>query len=180
MTTLEEVFLHLETERDAAEGGDIPPNVSHNVPADISQPASSGGSEMDNDEDDDDDDNDERDALPKSATPPAVASAVADNHATKMKKAKKQPLTWSELDALPLRPHAWRTLGAMLRLRCVIMMRDLQRLYLMIALPLGFTAIGLYLNSIQVRHRGRDQATNAVIDCLSITRSFCPSCNRLA
>lgn len=57
---------------------------------------------------------------------------------------------WMQIDDLELRPTCCRTLFALLKLRCCILLRDLQRLYLMIVLPLGFTAIGLYLNSIQV------------------------------
>lgn len=57
---------------------------------------------------------------------------------------------WMQIDDLELKPTCCRTLFALLKLRCCILLRDLQRLYLMIVLPLGFTAIGLYLNSIQV------------------------------
>ncbi|EAA07114.4 AGAP010416-PA, partial [Anopheles gambiae str. PEST] len=44
----------------------------------------------------------------------------------------------------------WSTIGALLKLRLTILFRDIQRLYLLIILPLAFTALGLYLNSIQV------------------------------
>lgn len=57
---------------------------------------------------------------------------------------------WLALEDVQLMPSCVRTLVALLKLRIVILLRDLQRLYLMIVLPLGFTAIGLYLNSIQV------------------------------
>lgn len=57
---------------------------------------------------------------------------------------------WFELDNMVLCVSRWNTLWALLKIRVTILLRDLQRLYLMIILPLGFTAIGLYLNSIQV------------------------------
>lgn len=58
--------------------------------------------------------------------------------------------SWLALDDIQMAPSTLRTLCALLKLRIIILLRDLQRLYLMILLPLGFTAIGLYLNSIQV------------------------------
>jgi ATP-binding cassette, subfamily A (ABC1), member 5 len=57
---------------------------------------------------------------------------------------------WMDLADIKLKPSKWKTVAALLKLRVTIITRDLQRLYLMIFLPLGFTAIGLYLNSIQV------------------------------
>lgn len=38
---------------------------------------------------------------------------------------------------------------ALLRLRTLRMFRDIQKLYIMIVLPLTFAALGLYMNSIQ-------------------------------
>lgn len=57
---------------------------------------------------------------------------------------------WMDLDDIPLYPSRWSTIGALLKLRLTILFRDIQRLYLLIILPLAFTALGLYLNSIQV------------------------------
>ncbi|XP_049544231.1 cholesterol transporter ABCA5-like isoform X2 [Anopheles darlingi] len=57
---------------------------------------------------------------------------------------------WMDLDDIQLYPSRWCTIGALLKLRLTILFRDIQRLYLLIILPLAFTALGLYLNSIQV------------------------------
>lgn len=47
------------------------------------------------------------------------------------------------------KPNFTQTLIALLRLRVLRMFRDLQKLYIMIVLPLAFAALGLYMNSIQ-------------------------------
>lgn len=57
---------------------------------------------------------------------------------------------WAELDDITLEPTFSSTVWALLIIRCTILIRDLQRLYLMIVVPLLFVGIGLYLNSIQV------------------------------
>lgn len=58
--------------------------------------------------------------------------------------------SWAELDDITLAPSFSSTIKALLIVRCTILIRDLQRLYLMIIVPLIFTGVGLYLNSIQV------------------------------
>ncbi|XP_058834897.1 cholesterol transporter ABCA5-like [Topomyia yanbarensis] len=57
---------------------------------------------------------------------------------------------WMDLDDIELKPSCSNTIVALLKLRITILFRDIQRLYLLIILPLAFTALGLYLNSIQV------------------------------
>ena len=57
---------------------------------------------------------------------------------------------WIELDDIVLKATVHDIILALLKLRLTILLRDIQRLYLMIILPLAFTAIGFYLNSIQV------------------------------
>ncbi|XP_058458945.1 cholesterol transporter ABCA5-like [Malaya genurostris] len=57
---------------------------------------------------------------------------------------------WMDLDDIELKPSCFNTIVALLKLRITILFRDIQRLYLLIILPLAFTALGLYLNSIQV------------------------------
>lgn len=47
------------------------------------------------------------------------------------------------------KPNFTQTLVALLRLRVLRMFRDVQKLYIMIVLPLTFAALGLYMNSIQ-------------------------------
>ncbi|CAG2053674.1 unnamed protein product [Timema podura] len=52
-------------------------------------------------------------------------------------------------DPVETKPNAYQIILALLRLRILRMVRDIQKLYFMIVLPLGFAALGLYLNSIQ-------------------------------
>lgn len=58
--------------------------------------------------------------------------------------------TWMDLDDIVLKPSLLSTTYALLKLRTIILFRDLQRLYLMILVPLLCCGVGLYLNSIQV------------------------------
>lgn len=58
--------------------------------------------------------------------------------------------SWMELDDIVLKPCLLSTTYALLKLRTIILFRDLQRLYLMILVPLLCCGVGLYLNSIQV------------------------------
>lgn len=58
--------------------------------------------------------------------------------------------SWLELDDIVLKPSLVSTTYALLKLRTIILFRDLQRLYLMILVPLLCCGVGLYLNSIQV------------------------------
>ncbi|KAL7012162.1 hypothetical protein ACKWTF_014662 [Chironomus riparius] len=58
--------------------------------------------------------------------------------------------SWMELDDITLQPSIWSITYALLKLRVTILIRDLQRLYLMILVPLLCCGVGLYLNSIQV------------------------------
>ncbi|XP_034945670.1 ATP-binding cassette sub-family A member 5-like [Chelonus insularis] len=54
------------------------------------------------------------------------------------------------LDPIKIRPNFFQTLYAMLRLRVLRLFRNLQLLYFTIVAPLAFVVLGLYLNSIQV------------------------------
>lgn len=47
--------------------------------------------------------------------------------------------SWTELDEICLEPSTFSTIQALLVVRCTILIRDLQRLYLMIVVPLIFT-----------------------------------------
>ena len=62
----------------------------------------------------------------------------------------KNSTNWMDLDDIEFKPTCFKTMTALLKIRIIILFRDIQRLYLLIILPLAFTAIGLYLNSIQV------------------------------
>lgn len=163
MTTLEEVFLRLENDE-----GDGPDDGTGSNAATSAGEAPDDGTSRTATAD--------TDALPTDcsssdalSTPATVAADVRAATATATAGAADDDddwLAWLALDALQLRPSAWRTLAALLRLRCVIMLRDLQRLVLMIGLPLVFTAVGLYMNSIQV----------SICQWLSSTKYYCTIC----
>jgi ATP-binding cassette subfamily A (ABC1) protein 5 len=59
------------------------------------------------------------------------------------------PVTGLGFDSAEVHPNKWQTLIALLRLRVLRLFRDIQKLYFMIVLPLGFAAFGLYVHSIQ-------------------------------
>jgi ATP-binding cassette subfamily A (ABC1) protein 5 len=61
----------------------------------------------------------------------------------------EHPVTGLGFDPVQRNPNKWQTLVALLRLRVLRMFRDIQKLYFMIVLPLGFAALGLYIHSIQ-------------------------------
>lgn len=66
------------------------------------------------------------------------------------------------LENIEAKPNGWQTMCALLRLRTVRLLRDLQKLYFMILLPLFLAALGLYLNSIQtVEPKMKSLALNA-------------------
>lgn len=152
MTTLEEVFLHLETQRDEDEGGGARietgnmENISkkmvrnralsrslslqgrsNSLQSDMGTIRSLPGCKIIHDDDE------------------SVILPIQDTLFMQQNKSN-----WMELNDIELEPENFKTLLALLKLRVTILMRDLQRMYLMIILPLGFVAIGLYLNSIQV------------------------------
>lgn len=62
----------------------------------------------------------------------------------------RSPITGIGLEKIECRPNSFQTLIALLRLRTLRMIRDIQKLYFMVLLPLGLAALGLYFNSIQV------------------------------
>lgn len=170
MTTLEEVFLHLETQREE----DIPGNIENLSKKMVRNRAlsrslslqgrSSSYQSLQNDLDDvigGDGGNGKGTirSLPEERTNHALSTMIAGDRGTiesiiPLKDSIAiQPTAksnWMELDDIELKPGIGKTLFALLKLRIIILMRDLQRLYLMIILPLVFTAFGLYLNSIQV------------------------------
>lgn len=158
MTTLEEVFLHLETQREEEDGPGQMENLSKKMVRNRAlsrslslQGRSSSYQSLKNEAGlDATAENNHKGtirSLPEECTSKyqAFTSLVADAKDTAPTKS-----SWMELDDIELKPCISKTLYALLKLRIIILLRDLQRLYLMIILPLGFTAIGLYLNSIQV------------------------------
>ena len=174
MTTLEEVFLHLETQR---EEEDMPGNIENLSKKMVRNRALSRSlslqgktnsyQSLQNDLNLDEASNHKGTirSLPEERTTPQTfagliaATAPGDRGTIESIVPLKDSITiepmankssWMELDDVILQPTVTKTLYALLKLRIIIILRDLQRLYLMIILPLGFTAIGLYLNSIQV------------------------------
>lgn len=61
----------------------------------------------------------------------------------------KSPVVGIGLEKIRTNPNAFQTLIALLKLRTLRIVRDLQKLYFMILLPLGLAALGLYFNSMQ-------------------------------
>lgn len=61
----------------------------------------------------------------------------------------KSPVVGIGLEKITTNPNALQTLIALLKLRSLRVLRDIQKLYLMILFPLGLAALGLYLLSIQ-------------------------------
>lgn len=156
MTTLEEVFLHLETERDQEDsssnlidnyGKKMVRNRALSRSLSLQGRSDSCTSEHDK------------------GTIRSLPESTSNNHAIE-KPINEAPLikanvninnnllqsktNWIELDDIVLKTTVYDTILALLKLRLTILLRDIQRLYLMIILPLAFTAIGFYLNSIQV------------------------------
>ncbi|KAB0791349.1 hypothetical protein PPYR_03149 [Photinus pyralis] len=64
----------------------------------------------------------------------------------------KSPIIGLGLEKIETKPNIPQTFIALLSLRLLRLIRDIQKLYFMIMLPLGLAAIGLYLNSIQSTH----------------------------
>lgn len=61
----------------------------------------------------------------------------------------KSPVIGIGLEKITTNPNPFQTLIALLKLRTLRIIRDLQKLYFMILLPLGLAALGLYFNSMQ-------------------------------
>ncbi|XP_025262176.1 ATP-binding cassette sub-family A member 5 isoform X1 [Camponotus floridanus] len=62
---------------------------------------------------------------------------------------RNPPVLGLGLDPIKIRPNFLQTLYAMLRLRVLRLLRNIQLLYFTIAMPLALIVLGLYLNSIQ-------------------------------
>ncbi|XP_029731356.2 cholesterol transporter ABCA5-like [Aedes albopictus] len=80
----------------------------------------------------------------------SVYEDPANNSSSVVKLNSQNKTNWMDLEDIELKPSCMNTIVALLKLRITILFRDIQRLYLLIILPLAFTALGLYLNSIQV------------------------------
>lgn len=166
MTTLEEVFLHLETSRDnedyEASAMQIKMVQSRAVSRSMSLQGRSGSSTSVVIETMNLNGTGTIRSLPErkslayavdandvetSDEPPLIRMnhEIIETHNDLQNKS-----SWAELDDFNIEPSISSTIWALLIIRCTILIRDLQRLYLMIVVPLIFTGVGLYLNSIQV------------------------------
>lgn len=61
----------------------------------------------------------------------------------------RSPITGLGLEKIDCKPNVCQTLWALLRLRTLRMVRDIQKLYFMILFPLGLAAVGLYFYNPQ-------------------------------
>lgn len=169
MTTLEEVFLHLETENNEEEMSGNVENLSKKMVRNRAlsrslslQGRSNSYQSLENDKNCLDTDNNTGTirSLPEIKTsnhtglPTIISSetSVVEPIISRKSSITRQQMAanWIELNDIILEPSSFKSMIALLKLRITILLRDLQRLYLMIFLPLIFTAGGLYLNSIQV------------------------------
>lgn len=164
MTTLEEVFLHLETQREEEYVPENIDNLSKKMVRNRAlsrslslQGRSNSYESLQNEINNVIDSNGKGTvrSLPDERTNQMFPSLVAGERGTiesviPVKESVAVQPSWMDLNDVKLIPCVGRTLFALLKLRIIILMRDLQRLYLMIILPLAFSALGLYLNSIQV------------------------------
>lgn len=165
MTTLEEVFLHLETNRDNEEYESSNMRMkmvqSRAVSRSMSLQGRSGSSTSVIIEAMDVNGKGTIRSLPERKSIAYAVDAneietsdepplIRLNHDVSDTNDLQNKSSWTELDDITLEPSLSSTIKALLIIRCTILIRDLQRLYLMIIVPLLFTGIGLYLNSIQV------------------------------
>lgn len=158
MTTLEEVFLHLETQRDEDENNKIDDKIIDNIGKKmVRNRALSRSLSLQ-----------ERCNSFQSINNGTIRSLpdCKTNNCCDDQESIILPINelitkknWLELNDLKLIPNNLKTILALLKLRLIILIRDLQRLYLMIILPFGFVAIGLYLNSIQIILPSMDSLT---------------------
>lgn len=63
----------------------------------------------------------------------------------------KSPISGIGMEKVECKPNFFQTLIALLRLRLVRLIRDLQKLYFMVLLPLAVAAVGLYFQTIQIQ-----------------------------
>ncbi|GFG35680.1 hypothetical protein Cfor_11467 [Coptotermes formosanus] len=66
-----------------------------------------------------------------------------------MNQANEHHVAGLGLNPIETNPNQWQVFVALLRLRVLRMFRDIQKLYFTVLLPLGFAACGLYVHSIQ-------------------------------
>lgn len=141
MTTLEEVFLHLETQRNEDEDKQIE-NLGKKM---VRNRALSRSLSLQGRCNSFQSINGTIRSLPDCKT-----NCCGDDESINLEINELTKTNWMELNDVVLKPGNLKTIFALLKLRLIILIRDLQRLYLMIILPFGFVAIGLYLNSIQI------------------------------
>ncbi|KAF4526763.1 hypothetical protein B566_EDAN015792 [Ephemera danica] len=144
MTTLEEVFLHLE--RDESEEGTVE-NLSKKMvrsralSRSLSLQSKTSYQSLQNEPLEDESRNDVTAAT--AVDRDAVDVAIGDGEAPP----EHIGLVFSSVRT---QPRTMQTLRALIWLRVLRLVRDYQKLYFMIALPLLFAGLGLYLNGLQM------------------------------
>lgn len=131
MTTLEEVFLHLERDEETEE--DTVDNLSKKI---VRNRALSRSLSLQNKSTSYQSlQNESNNALIQDAK--AVGDYDVNDSATK----------GIGLESIDCKPNWFQTLAALLRLRILRLRRDIKKLYFMIFLPLGLAVLGLFVNS---------------------------------
>ncbi|KAK4878287.1 hypothetical protein RN001_010793 [Aquatica leii] len=135
MTTLEEVFLHLERDEETEDSVD---NLSKKMVRSRAlsrslslQSKSTSYQSLQNDANHQD------------------GRGDMQLHGLEVICETKSPIIGLGLEKIDAKPNVFQTFIALLTLRFLRLIRDIQKLYFMILLPLGLAAIGLYLNSAQ-------------------------------
>lgn len=76
----------------------------------------------------------------------------------------KSPISGIGLEKIECKPNFFQTLIALLHLRIVRLIRDLQKLYFMVLLPLAIAAIGLYFQTIQIQSAPKIESVSLSMD----------------
>ncbi|KAJ8921257.1 hypothetical protein NQ315_013729 [Exocentrus adspersus] len=139
MTTLEEVFLHLERDEETETTMDnLSKKIVRNRALSRSLSLQSKSTSYQ--------------SLQNEGNNPLIHDGGGDSTqigGLEIISETKSPITGIGLERIECHPSSFQTLIALLRLRTLRLVRDLQKLYFMILLPLALAALGLYFNSVQ-------------------------------
>lgn len=141
MTTLEEVFLHLEKAEDEID--ETVDNLSKKIVRNRAlsrslslQSKSTSYQSLQNEGN-----------IILNGQDPKAGGDITEIGGLEVISETKSPTSGIGLEKIECKPNACQTIFALIRLRCLRMIRDIQKLYFMILLPLVCAAISLYLNS---------------------------------
>ncbi|KAI2474243.1 ATP binding cassette (ABC) protein subfamily A member [Diabrotica virgifera virgifera] len=133
MTTLEEVFLHLERDEETEE--DTVDNLSKKI---VRNRALSRSLSLQN-----------KSTSYQSLQNESNNALIQDAKAAGDFETCESPIKGIGLDSIECHPNWFQTLIALLRLRILRLRRDIKKLYVMIFLPLGLAVLGLFVNSME-------------------------------